>query len=81
MAAKHEGKKKPGGQTKRNEVTEAKILAVLDTGLSYKTAAEAAGVSETTLHRWRREDPEFDAECKAASAKAKTTMRHLPLGR
>ncbi len=32
MAAKREGKKKPGGQTKRNEVTEAKILAVLEHG-------------------------------------------------
>ena len=64
-------KNKGGRPTKRDEIAEALILGILRTGLSYETAAEAAKIDKTTLHRWRKEDPDFDLSCRAAMAGAK----------
>jgi hypothetical protein len=42
------------------------IIKDLENGLLLKTAAMANGVSESTLHQWRREDEVFAAECDEA---------------
>lgn len=36
--------------------------AALASGSTVRVAADAAGVSETTIHRWKREDPDFVAK-------------------
>jgi transposase-like protein len=38
-----------------------KALAAMATGATVTAAAEHAGVDRTTLHRWIREDPGFQA--------------------
>lgn len=48
--------------------TRAKILDYLEHGATFKLAAEGAGISVSTLDKWRRADEDYDAACKQAAA-------------
>ena len=48
---------------------EKAIIALLTHG-SVENAAHAAGVGVRTLHRWMKEDPDFDAAYRAAKREA-----------
>ncbi len=47
-----------------------RILQALELGATYQLAANAAGISATTLHRWMKEDEEFGDECRSSEGKA-----------
>ena len=47
-----------------------RILQALELGATYQLAANAAGISATTLTRWMREDEEFGDECRSSEGKA-----------
>src|SRR5690242_5356536 len=59
-----------GRPTKRTEEAERAILEGLARGLPLRSAAALAGVSERTLHAWRREDAEWDQAMQQAEALA-----------
>lgn len=46
--------------------TRASILADLERGLTFKSAAEKNGISDDTLKRWRDGDEEFAGQCQKA---------------
>jgi len=70
---------RPDGLT---EETERRILAIVRTGVGLAVAAEAAGISRSTLHRWRtrgvREErgrfSEFEASLRRAEAEAEARL-------
>ena len=45
-----------------------RVIQILTDGGSYKLAAAAIGVSQTTLKRWRDSDTDFENLCRAAMA-------------
>lgn len=45
---------------------QARTIAALITGQDNKSAAKTAGISESTLYRWLREDPVFKAALEAS---------------
>ena len=45
------------------------VVMNLRRGCSIKVAAEAAGVHPNTVGNWRRQDPNYDSECRAAISK------------
>lgn len=47
-----------------------RILQALELGATYQLAANAAGISASTLNRWMREDEEFGDECRSSEGKA-----------
>jgi transposase len=47
-----------------------RILQALELGATYQLAANAAGISATTLTRWMKEDEEFGDECRSSEGKA-----------
>lgn len=44
------------------------VLAAFAMGMSWREASEASGVAVSTIWRWAKDDPEFDAEIRAACA-------------
>ena len=48
-----------GRPTKRTPEAEAKIIELLKAGNTRKTACIAAGISEDTFARWRKDDEDF----------------------
>jgi len=57
------------------------ILRGLEQGMTKRSAAHLAGVTEVTYHEWVRENPEFAKLCEQARAKfvasaIKTISRH-----
>lgn len=44
------------------------VLNAIGNGANLELAAAAAGVSDRTLYQWRRDDPVFEAACKAKRA-------------
>jgi transposase-like protein len=57
---------------------QSKAIAALLTARDVKSAAETAGVSESTLHRWLDQDQAFRAALKAAEKQAiDTAVRRL----
>lgn len=72
----------PGAPTKFTEETRKTILEVVSQGAYLRTACQAAGVSEDSLHRWRRqgatgEEP-FHSFCVALEqAEANSVTRRL----
>ncbi len=62
---------------------QAVITRALRAGLSQTTAIALAGISRDTYYRWRREYPEFDAECLRAEheslSKVEATVYSLAL--
>jgi hypothetical protein len=52
-----------------------KLLEVLGNGLSYATAARAAGMSRRSLFDWKAADPEFARELEIRKARIDFPMR------
>ena len=44
----------------------ARLMKCLESGLSITASCEVVGISKETFYKWRREDPEFHEQCKAA---------------
>jgi hypothetical protein len=57
-------KRRPGRPSKLTPDTQARILSMVRSGASYKTACIAGGIGERTFHRWRSkgEDPHAKPE-------------------
>ncbi len=51
---------------KRSPEKDEQIFAALRERPTFASAARRARIARTTLTRWRKEDPEFDAACLAA---------------
>lgn len=57
----------PGGRpTKRTPETADRICRAVRKGLAYTLACDAAGLSYETFNEWRKADPQFSAQLKAA---------------
>src|SRR5258706_13432306 len=46
---------------KKDTAAQSKAMELISAGAGLREAAEGAGVSRMTLHRWMREDPAFVA--------------------
>lgn len=57
-----------------DELTRRKILDSLREGRPLKTAAELAGVSERTAHRWKNNFPDFEEDIRRAKAEGIDTL-------
>jgi hypothetical protein len=66
-----------GAKSKRTPAKIAKIAELIATGLSYRGVAGAVGIDETTLHAWRRDDPEFAALVNKAEAESEEALIKL----
>lgn len=60
---------------KFNELTAEKIVDAIKKGAPYSIAAKSAGISTSTLYRWRRQFPDF-AE-RIERAEAETAVEYL----
>ncbi len=59
----------PGGRkTKRTPRNRGRILEGLRLGMTYKLAAQYAGMGERTLYEWLAADAQFSHDCKDAEA-------------
>ncbi|MFI7691807.1 helix-turn-helix domain-containing protein [Nonomuraea sp. NPDC049655] len=56
----------------------ARLLANLESGMSLKSAGEAAGIPRPTVQRWRRCDEGFDRAVVEAARAGGTTLRLYP---
>ena len=62
------------GAYKLDDIRRRKILAALEQGASYQIAADKAGIARSTLHRWRNDFEDFEADCKKAEARGATKL-------
>lgn len=63
-----------GRPTKLTPVVRKSILADLEAGLFLRVAANRAGASRGTVHRWQQEDPEFRDACARARAEGEASL-------
>jgi hypothetical protein len=63
-----------GRPSKLTPAREERILAALRAGNYLETAGRLAGISSSTLHKWRSEFPEFSEAVDAARAEAEAAM-------
>lgn len=67
-----------GCPTKRTDANRSTILRALKLGATYRLAAEAAGMTYTTLNEWMHDDAEFsEAVKKAEATRAQAAMRSI----
>jgi len=79
----------PGRPTLRTAENRRRILAALQRGALYRTAAAAAGMSGECFRAWRADEDEFSVECERAKAQSVLTpmdkvvevMRNEPVPR
>src|SRR5258706_16120705 len=65
---------------KKDEAAQGKAMELISAGAGLREAAEGAGVSRMTLHRWMREDPAFVAAWNAWRAHARRAAASRLLG-
>jgi hypothetical protein len=63
--------KKPGRPCKYTPETVERLLGAVERGLTLKQACVSAEIGETTLHEWRKEYPELEAQLLAAREQAR----------
>lgn len=56
--------------TKKTPDRIRKVLQALELGATYTLAANASGISETTLRKWIKEDEDFADQCREAEGKS-----------
>jgi len=61
---------KAGRPQKRNIALADLVCAALEEGASYELAAAAAGISYSTLNRWRKDDEAFATNIATAESRA-----------
>jgi hypothetical protein len=59
---------KNGRPTKRTKAVLTPLFEAIRTGVPYKLACAAAGISYECFNKWRQNDPAFDAEVEQAAA-------------